>query len=81
MTCPALSNDHYDDVVAIDLALEKLSERDARQARIVEMRYFGGLTADEAAEVLGVSTITVQRDWVVARAWLHGELAGRTAAP
>jgi RNA polymerase sigma-70 factor (ECF subfamily) len=78
---PSLSNQHHDDVLEIDLALRKLSELDARQGRIVEMRYFGGLTSEEAAEALGVSTITVQRDWVVARAWLHGELSGRSAAP
>jgi RNA polymerase sigma factor (TIGR02999 family) len=77
---PLLSNEQYDDVIEIDLALQKLSKMDARQGRIVELRYFGGLTAEEAAEALGVSTITVQRDWAVARAWLHGELAGGAAA-
>jgi RNA polymerase sigma-70 factor, ECF subfamily len=72
---PLISNEHYDDVIMIDLALHKLSKIDARQGRIVELRYFGGLTAEEAAEALGVSAITVQRDWAVAKAWLHGELA------
>jgi RNA polymerase sigma-70 factor, ECF subfamily len=76
---PLLSNEHYDDAIAIDLALKKLSKIDARQGRIVELRYFGGLTADETSEALGVSTITVQRDWAVAKAWLHGELAARAA--
>jgi RNA polymerase sigma-70 factor (ECF subfamily) len=47
---------------------------DARQAQIVEMRYFGGLTVEETAEVLGISPKTVKRDWAVAKAWLHGEL-------
>jgi RNA polymerase sigma factor (TIGR02999 family) len=78
---PLLSNEHYDDVIAIDVALTQLSRIDARQGRIVELRYFGGLTAEETAEALGVSVITVQRDWAVAKAWLHGELAGRAAAP
>jgi RNA polymerase sigma factor (TIGR02999 family) len=78
---PLLSDEHYEDVIAIDLALQKLSKIDARQGRIVELRYFGGLTAEEAAEALGVSVITVQRDWAIAKAWLHGELAGSAAAP
>jgi RNA polymerase sigma factor (TIGR02999 family) len=77
---PLLSNEHYDDAIAIDLALEKLSRIDPRQGRIVELRYFGGLTADETSEALGVSTITVHRDWAVAKAWLHGELAAKAAA-
>jgi DNA-directed RNA polymerase specialized sigma24 family protein len=48
------------------------------QARIVELRYFGGLTAEETSQALGISTSSVNRDWVVAKAWLHAELAGRT---
>ena len=75
-----LSNDHQLNVIAVDLALQRLSQLDARQSRIVELRYFGGLSAEEAAEVLGVTTITVQRDWAVAKAWLYKELAGRPAA-
>jgi RNA polymerase sigma factor (TIGR02999 family) len=77
---PLLANDHRFDVVAVDLALQRLSQVDARQSRIVELRFFGGLTAEEAAEALGISTITVQRDWVVAKAWLYKELAGRPAS-
>lgn len=73
---PLLTNDHPLDVVAIDIALQRLSQIDVRQSRIVEMRYFGGLTSEETAEVLGVATITVQRDWAVAKAWLYKELAG-----
>ncbi len=76
---PLLTNDHRLDVIAVDLALERLSQIDLRQSRIVEMRYFGGLTSEEAAEALGVTTITVQRDWAVAKAWLYKELAGRLA--
>src|SRR6185295_16130151 len=55
----------------LDATLEDLARIDARQARIVEMRFFGGLSIEEAAEVIGVSPATVKRDWVLARAWLH----------
>ncbi len=70
-----LSQQPNDNLIALDRALERLHEIDPRQVRIVELRYFGGLTSDQAAEALGISTITVQRDWAVAKAWLHGELA------
>ncbi|MEP7009844.1 MAG: ECF-type sigma factor [Acidobacteriota bacterium] len=63
------------DVLALDAALERLSALDARQARIVELRFFGGMTLDETAAVLEVSEATVTRDWRAARAWLKGELA------
>ena len=63
------------DVLALDAALEKLAALDPQQAKIVELRYFGGLTMDEAAEVLGVSTITVKRHWKMTKAWLYGRLA------
>jgi RNA polymerase sigma factor (TIGR02999 family) len=65
-----------DSMLILDEALNRLAELDARQARIVEMRYFGGLTEDETAEVLGVSTRTVKRDWTSARAWLQVQLSG-----
>ena len=61
-------------LVELDGALERLAAMDARQARIVELRFFGGMTVEETAEVLGVSPKTVKRDWSVAKAWLHGEL-------
>ena len=64
-------------MLILDEALNRLAELDARQARIVEMRYFGGLTEDETAEVLGVSTRTVKRDWTSARAWLQMQLSER----
>ena len=64
------------DLVALDEALRGLAAVDAQQSRIVELRYFGGLTIEETAEVLGVSTMTVKRDWRVAKAWLHGRLTG-----
>jgi RNA polymerase sigma factor (TIGR02999 family) len=62
------------DVVALDEALNALSERDEQQSRIVEMRYFGGLTIDETAEVLRISPATVKRDWNMAKAWLSREM-------
>jgi RNA polymerase sigma factor (TIGR02999 family) len=62
------------DVLLLHDALEKFSDLDPRKARVVEMRYFGGLSIEETAEALGVSTITVTRDWQVARAWLAREL-------
>jgi RNA polymerase sigma factor (TIGR02999 family) len=64
------------DVIALDRALEKLASIDARQARLVELRFFGGLTVDEAAAVLDVAAITVKRDWALARTWLYRELSG-----
>jgi RNA polymerase sigma factor (TIGR02999 family) len=62
------------DVVALDDALRTLGAADARRARVVELRFFGGLTVEETAEVLGVSPETVMRDWKVARAWLYQQL-------
>jgi RNA polymerase sigma factor (TIGR02999 family) len=63
--------DPLGDVVAIHEALDVLAERDPRKAQIVELRFFGGLTLDEIAEVLGVAPITVSREWTKARAWLR----------
>jgi len=64
-------------LLALDEALKRLSEIDPRQSRIVELRFFGGLSVEETAEVLGVSPKTVKRDWSVARAWLHAEIRNR----
>jgi RNA polymerase sigma factor (TIGR02999 family) len=64
------------DLVALDAALERLAALNQRQAKIVELRYFGGLGVEEAAEALGISPATVKRDWTLARAWLKRELAG-----
>ena len=58
----------------MDDALERLALLDARQARVVELRYFVGLSIEETAEVIGASIATVKRDWMVARAWLQREL-------
>jgi RNA polymerase sigma factor (TIGR02999 family) len=65
------------DVLALDDALERLARLDPRQARLVELRYFAGLTIDEAAEALGISSGTLKREWVIAKAWLYRELHGR----
>jgi RNA polymerase sigma factor (sigma-70 family) len=62
------------DMLALHQALEKLAAVDPRQGRIVELRFFGGLTEDEIAEVLGVAPITVKREWRMAKAMLHSEL-------
>jgi RNA polymerase sigma factor (TIGR02999 family) len=62
------------DLLALDEALERLAARDAQHARIVEMRFFGGLTNEETAAALGVSPATVKRAWTVSRAWLYREL-------
>lgn len=63
-------------LIAVDDALQKLAEWDERQARVVELRFFGGLTVDETADVLRVSAKTVKRDWAMARAWLQSQLEG-----
>jgi RNA polymerase sigma factor (TIGR02999 family) len=64
------------DVLDLDAALEKLSSLDPRQSELVELRFFGGLTVDEAAAVMDVAPATVDRDWALARAWLFRELGG-----
>lgn len=64
------------DLLALDEALARLGRLDARQARVVELRFFGGLTIPEIAEVLETSPATVSRLWASAKAWLYGELAG-----
>ena len=61
-------------LVALDAALDKLAEIDAEQSRIVELRYFSGLTIEETAEVMGISAATVKREWQVAKAWLRREI-------
>jgi RNA polymerase sigma factor (TIGR02999 family) len=68
-----------EDLLALDAALAKLAERDSVKARLVELRYFAGLSGDQAAKVLGISTSTADRHWVYARAWLRRELQGKGA--
>ena len=70
-----ISDEKGADLVALDEALVSLSELDARQSKVVELRFFGGLSIEETAEVLKVSAGTVRRDWSLARAWLHRELS------
>lgn len=70
-----VSKDRAPDLLALDEALQNLAAIDPRKSRIVELKYFGGLTIEETAEVLGVSTPTVERDWRTARIWLHREIS------
>lgn len=65
------------DVLSLHESLERLAAFDPRQARIVELRYFGGLTIEETAEVVGVSSATVVREWTIAKAWLRAHLSRR----
>jgi len=67
------------DVMALDLALQSLAEIDERKSRIIELKYFGGMTTEEISEVMGISVATVGRELRVGQAWLHRELAGRSA--
>jgi RNA polymerase sigma factor (TIGR02999 family) len=69
-----LRSDTPQGMIAVDDALDKLRALDPRQEKIVEMRFFGGLTVEETAEVLGVSTRTIEREWTTARAWLYMQL-------
>ena len=73
-----VDNERGEDLVALDDAMKRLAEFDSRKAQVVEMRFFGGLSVEETAEVLKISAVTVMRDWSTARAWLYRELAGGT---
>ena len=72
---PDLSGDRAQELIALEDALNTLTERDPRKARVVELRFFGGLSVEETAEVLAVSPETVMRDWKFARSWLQAELS------
>lgn len=74
-----VTNRNDEDVLAIESALTELAELDPRQAQIVELRFFGGLTVEEVAEVLGVSKRTVESDWTMVRAWLRRRLSQEPA--
>lgn len=73
---PAGSELPLEDLIALSDALDRLERLEERQARVVECRFFGGLSLEETAEALHVSPATVSRDWTFARAWLHRELSG-----
>ncbi|HNU09120.1 MAG TPA: ECF-type sigma factor, partial [Pyrinomonadaceae bacterium] len=70
-----VSDERSFELLALDEALENLAEMDPQKARMVELRYFGGLSVEETAEVMGVSEITVKRHWKLAKAWLYGQIA------
>ena len=69
-----VSGEHAETALVIDDLLDRLASIYPRQAKVVELRFFGGVTEEEIAEVLGVSSRTVKRDWLMARAWLQGQL-------
>ncbi len=66
-----ISVDVNENLIELDLALQELEQFDVKQAKIIELRYFGGMTIEETAEVLGISPATVKREWTMARAWLY----------
>ena len=68
------SPEQSSELLPLDAALERLAKLDPRQSRIIELRFFGGLTVEQTAAVMGVSEKTVKRDWSMAKAWLHGEM-------
>src|SRR6516165_11867314 len=72
----AFSPEHSEELLKLDEALERLSAIDPRQSKVVELRFFGGLSVEETSEFLGISPKTVKRDWAVAKAWLHAEVRG-----
>lgn len=71
-----IGGERDEDIVALDDALQALARIDSRKAQVVELRFFGGLSVEETAEVLRVSAVTVMRDWSTAKAWLYRELTG-----
>jgi RNA polymerase sigma-70 factor, ECF subfamily len=73
-TAIAITDENAEELLALDEALTQLAELDPRQSRIVELRFFAGLSEDEIAEVLEISTRTVKRDWKTAKAWLHSQI-------
>ncbi len=71
----AVSAERVAELVALDDAMSELARIDLRKSRVVELRYFGGMSVEETAEALNISTPTVKRDWILAKAWLHRELS------
>lgn len=72
------SPEQAQELIALNAALDRLETMNSRQRKVVELRYFGGLSVEETAEALGISPITVKRDWVAARAWLKGQVRPET---
>jgi RNA polymerase sigma factor (TIGR02999 family) len=70
-----VSTDRDEDLVALDTALVRLAAIDARKSKVVELRFFGGLSVEETAQVLDVSAVTVMREWKMAKAWLYNSLS------
>lgn len=70
-----VAEDRLGDVIVIDEMLERLTRIDPRQSQLIELRFFAGMNVDEAAEAMGVSPTTIKREWRLAKAWLHRELA------
>lgn len=70
----AFAPEQSSELVKLNASLERLAQLDSRQSRIVELRFFGGLTVEQTADILGISAKTVKRDWSMAKAWLHGDM-------
>ena len=77
----AISPDRLEEITMLDDALKRLEQQNARQAKVVELRYFGGLSVEEIATLLGIAPRSVKRDWSVARVWLYRELQGGKEPP
>jgi RNA polymerase sigma-70 factor (ECF subfamily) len=76
LSAAILADEQSEELLALDTALPKLAQKDERKSKIVELRYYGGYTVAEIADMLGISEVTVARDWRLARAWLRRELSG-----
>ena len=74
---PGAGVDQTEEILAVDQVLERLAALQPRQARVVEMRYFGGLTVEETAEFMGISARTVKADWAMAKGWMRAQLTTR----
>lgn len=72
--CAGLSYEEAEELLALNVALDRLEQMSSRQRQVVELRYFGGLSVEETAEALNISSVTVKRDWVAARAWLKAQI-------
>jgi RNA polymerase sigma-70 factor (ECF subfamily) len=77
---PGAGMDRTEEILSVEEVLGRLTELDPQQARIVELRYFGGLSVDETAEALAISPRTVKRDWAMARAWMRAELTDQRSS-